>query len=420
MHIGEKIQYRRKELGLTQEELCKGICSITYLSKLENNKLETKEDLLILLCERLGLKVDDLLKNEYSDYMSKLRYLYKLVSDRDVNKLKLKIDELYSVQNLNNPILITAFDIILLEFYIINKNRKMSLDLKQAIIEKKDYLNDETRVWFYKVLGHYEFTFGDIIKSSDHFYKAKDLVDSSRQTHAHLEYLLGLVNTRLMLISRAILHTEKALEIYNAEINFNKIIDCKLLLGINYGNIGHYQMANKYYLNIVDALSSTNNKRMLGKVYHNLGYLNSENQDHQKAIYYYNKALEFKNNPIEKLSTIYLLSYEYKNQGNIDKAVNLCQYGLDIGKSKNIPFYYKIYILNQSMITDGFYQESFIEKLENEIIPFFLEQDPSSASECFDLLANIFANKKQYKRATFYYKKAIELQKTNKQKEILF
>ncbi|WP_372868138.1 helix-turn-helix domain-containing protein, partial [Planomicrobium okeanokoites] len=55
MTIGEVIKYFRKKNHMTQEILSEGICSIPYLSKLENNQLEPSNDILLHLCKRLGL-----------------------------------------------------------------------------------------------------------------------------------------------------------------------------------------------------------------------------------------------------------------------------------------------------------------------------------------------------------------------------
>ena len=37
--IGSLIKRKRKELNVTQDEISKGICSISYLSKIENNQI---------------------------------------------------------------------------------------------------------------------------------------------------------------------------------------------------------------------------------------------------------------------------------------------------------------------------------------------------------------------------------------------
>jgi len=58
MKIRETIKQARKEKGMSQKELCKGICSrLTYL-KYENNKSEISSDKLLKILDKLGLKIN--------------------------------------------------------------------------------------------------------------------------------------------------------------------------------------------------------------------------------------------------------------------------------------------------------------------------------------------------------------------------
>lgn len=52
---------KRKELGLSQKELSKGICTQATLSKFENNGKIPSMKILIQLCNRLGLSLDDII-----------------------------------------------------------------------------------------------------------------------------------------------------------------------------------------------------------------------------------------------------------------------------------------------------------------------------------------------------------------------
>lgn len=53
--IGSSIRKRRLEMKLTQEILAKGICSNTYISKIENNAIVVKRENLALIMERMNL-----------------------------------------------------------------------------------------------------------------------------------------------------------------------------------------------------------------------------------------------------------------------------------------------------------------------------------------------------------------------------
>lgn len=51
--IGKEIREFRKTYNLTQKELCKGICPVSHLGFIENNKVEAKPEVKQLLLERI-------------------------------------------------------------------------------------------------------------------------------------------------------------------------------------------------------------------------------------------------------------------------------------------------------------------------------------------------------------------------------
>ncbi|MED5015238.1 helix-turn-helix transcriptional regulator [Geobacillus stearothermophilus] len=59
MNIGQIIKIKRKELGLTQSEVCEGICSVTHLSKIENNTTNVADDVIQLICKRLNINIEE-------------------------------------------------------------------------------------------------------------------------------------------------------------------------------------------------------------------------------------------------------------------------------------------------------------------------------------------------------------------------
>ena len=73
--IGECIRQRRKELNLTQEQVCDGICDLVSLSRIENGKQTPRRSIINALLQRLGLPDD---------------HYYALVSENELEMEALK------------------------------------------------------------------------------------------------------------------------------------------------------------------------------------------------------------------------------------------------------------------------------------------------------------------------------------------
>lgn len=86
--IGALIRWRRSELGLSQEELADGICSVTTLSRIENGERMPTQNHLELLLQRIG----------YSDMM-----LQTFVDEKDfiAHELKYDIRQAYIENDIN-------------------------------------------------------------------------------------------------------------------------------------------------------------------------------------------------------------------------------------------------------------------------------------------------------------------------------
>lgn len=75
--IGKIIRKSRLEQNIKQAWLANGICSISYLSKIENNAIVSKEDILKLLLKRLNIEIKEVTNEEEFDYIDSLYLLYK-------------------------------------------------------------------------------------------------------------------------------------------------------------------------------------------------------------------------------------------------------------------------------------------------------------------------------------------------------
>ena len=58
MHYGRLLRQERLRQNLSQEGLCRGICTPSYLSKIEQGQVEPGEDILQGLFAALGLRLE--------------------------------------------------------------------------------------------------------------------------------------------------------------------------------------------------------------------------------------------------------------------------------------------------------------------------------------------------------------------------
>lgn len=75
VRIGDLIKKRRLSLGVSQEDVCEGICAVSTLSKIENGVSVPRKIMLDKLVDKLGIKSDD---------------YYNMVSDEDFDAEDLK------------------------------------------------------------------------------------------------------------------------------------------------------------------------------------------------------------------------------------------------------------------------------------------------------------------------------------------
>ncbi len=82
MFLNKTIIKRRKELKISQIELSKGVCTQATISKLEKQGLAPSSDILVKLCKRLNLTLNDV----FSDF-----------NDEVKEKMQEKIDQSFKL-----------------------------------------------------------------------------------------------------------------------------------------------------------------------------------------------------------------------------------------------------------------------------------------------------------------------------------
>ncbi|WP_175991433.1 helix-turn-helix transcriptional regulator [Bacillus sp. Marseille-Q1617] len=408
MNIGSKIRFHRQKRNLTQEELSKGIISVSYLSKLENNQVTPSDDIIGLLCERLGVSSLQSDGQELNQLLEKWNHslLWKNLQEAESYHEQIKT-QLEDTDNLTPQL---YYQILCIRFELIHSKLDQARNHIIHIHNHYRELSDTLRFYYHKYKGNYYYLLQQYekarteLKEAETYYVLGSVVNEEER--ADLYYLFSLVLTRLNVYRLAIYYGEKSLSIFQGVYFQKRCAEVHLLLGICYRRIRYSEEALKHYEWANFISSSINYNSLSSMVEQNLGYLKSVMNKSEEAILHYSRSIELKESDMEgKLNSILALVKEYfkLNQFNqvrywLPKGLELCS--RDVFPDKYYQLSYYDYALND--FANGF--EYFMKE---HTLPYFKENGELLLyAEYSKFLGQYYQGIRKYKNAAFHLKEA--------------
>lgn len=408
--VGQRIRYYRKTKGLTQEELAQGICSVSYLSKIEKGDAKSSEEVINMLCERLGISPEEV---DESKILEMLNEWNMMMVNRQFGEAEATFQEVNeNMKGISQPNLLLRYQLFKARYYLVQSTPNLSLakDELNKVNELFEQLPNDLKFYFYTFNGMYSNYISRYQEALDFFEKAdKQFNQTSNLSDieaATVYYFLGLTHNYLLHISSVANYAYKAIGIFDREYCYSRSADCQILLGLSYRRARNYEKA-KYHLNLALKYSTVfQDKYTSGVILHNLGYVAACQNQHYKAIDYLKQSLIYKEDRgtiHNTAGTLYLLATEYYIVGEIKEAKELIYQGLKIVNS-NHEVYYHLKQL-EFQVTGNEKDPEFTKFLSRDSIPFFKEkgilEHEATHSE---LLADIYFEQGQYKKASLYYR----------------
>lgn len=409
---GEKIRFYRNKIGLTQEELCYGICSPAYLSKLENNKIKPKEDVLQLLCDRLNISLDDLTNLHSSKYFKALLNWYDSIKRRDRERSKQNfsfIKELMTEKN-DDIELQWLYKLFLLRYYIFTSNKIISSKLFEEVLKNKNNYSSDVMHFYYNFIGLYYYSNGYFEKALLSFEKSTICSDANNYFEPELIYNLALVQSKLGRQSISILNTYKALHMFHEEMKVNRVIDCYILLGINFNRVQEYELAEKLTKKALENAHYHDDPLIVCTIYHNLGLVESNKGNSEQAIQYFYKSISYEDK--QSINTLYLLAKEYFLLGNNEKAQEIITEGLSISETQS-EYSIKLKLLEYD-VKGLNCSTDYLNCLKRAYEFFTSKKDLYNVCFIAELIATYYQDHSHYKKATKFYSIAYSVRKTGK------
>lgn len=421
MMIGHVIRSERLKKNMKQSYLAKGICSPSYLSKIENNSTEPSDEILYLISEKLGIELN--FKDKNVDKLGKdkrlyLNEIYKEISiQRSENYAEQVYKELTELKFSFNDNDFYLYCLVNLRVLVILKDNKSIMSLLNPLMRDKEKLNDYESYLLSKILGMFYFVNNNLKDSIENFEDALNIskhVKLPSWDQADLYYMYSLASLSNQQNVKAIEYSEMSLKFFNENFLFERSIESLIIQGIAYKNSLDYKASLKSYQRAMEIVEKFNNYKFKSIIFQNLGSLYTKLEDYNLALKYYLKSLKLKNNLDKKLITILSIIQIYSRLQEFHEMNMWVQKGFEeIGENKE----YEQYIIHfnvYKLLGEGDNEE--IELYLPKAIQYFEKiKDYRHTYKYCIRMALLLQSVKKYKSASFYFEKAFHFQNATKE-----
>lgn len=398
MKIGSLIKYHRTKLGMTQNELAMGICSIPHLSKIENNSKEGNHETIRLLLEKLNIQLQEVNHSEkqikwllnklqkhiiYSEEEKARQIMEKL---KEYEELIVFTDSiyLYELYKLRYYVYLNNCDLAEIQLNWLNQNVK-------NFSQYEGYLHSFFSALVFLLRGKY-------VEADQKFScLLRDYADLGA-FEGDVYYHLAIVKGRLEESSQAIFYGRKALAIYKDEFNFKRILNTLLSLSLNYTQGKVYNEAIEVYEHLLRNVELLQQHHLLPQIYHNMGDLYQKKGEYATALVYFEKSVLLMSKSNEHyLICLFNLAYvQYQMKKVEESKKNFLLLKRESKKSRifNLLAIYYLHLLEND-------KEKAVEYLEVYLIPYISRKEELKETHRYfsKLLSQCYLNAGEYEKA---------------------
>ncbi|MCM3691853.1 helix-turn-helix domain-containing protein [Neobacillus niacini] len=346
MSIGKVIYYHRRKQNKTQEQLCQGICSVTHLSKIENNVKEANLKTLQMLCDRLDISIEE--ENKKSELVrQKLDIFYGTMERLHQEKASVIYKELQDCKEyVHCTDMIYQYELYMLRYHLLMDDfsafEKSSRGIHNYLSKFSPF---ESYVWDLLQAIYYgkkeQFSQALLFLT-----KNEELAEQYQTRISEYYFFRSALHGHLCHYSLSIHYAYKALHVLQQTNNLLRMVHLKMILAVNFIYIGEFDKGKEMLgqtLNDAEMLQDTDTKALS---LHNLGFLYYRQGKIEESLDYYSQALQHK----EKNSASYYITISYLAEALLSfsqnkKVAHLLSEVLDTFHDQKSPRYIELKIL---------------------------------------------------------------------------
>lgn len=409
--IGKQVFYKRLQQKMTQEELCQGICSVSYLSKIENGKIEASEEILQLLCTRLEIAVTDLrdveedVKGKLDEWLNALVHLDKQQVERIYEELQGEMKHVLDFEIIN-------YYKLLYTRYLIMKRDLVALEEELDKLKKvyKKYSPFQKMLYTYSRALLYSLQY-KYTQALEYLLQTETMAKALGYYETGIYYNLALTYSQMEIDHMTLYFANVALEGFKSEYKFRNIINCKFLIAFSYTRKKQYNEAMEIYNHILrEANSFADKDNIMSIALNNIGYLYYRQKNYVKAKEYYIECLKYKKEEdMNYIDAMYELSLQCIQLGEFEDAKKWIEKGIFAAK-KAERYKGMLYLLLSLQYKYFEKRDTYKRFLETEVVPFLkAENNIKDLKTIYLELAEYLEECADFKESNYYYKLAIKL-----------
>ena len=391
MSIGRIIYYHRKKQSKTQEQLCKGICSTTHLSKIENSSKEGNLETLELLCKRLGVSIEEetaktlYLKRQLAQFYEAIERLHRDHAERLYQELEKHRDYIQCTE------MVYLYELYMLRYLLFTNSpteyERASLGLKKNMSKFSSF---EKYLWeFFQ--GIYYGQKQQYSKAIAIFDEIEDKADLYSDKVTDYHYYKAANHGLLKHFTLSLHYSHKALRIFQNTGNILRILHVKIGLSANLIYINDLERAEDLlHTALNDAEMLKDNESKITAL-HNFGLLNRKKGSLQKSLDYFSQSLKLKKkHTMSYYGTLVELVQVLLDLEESERAITLLQENLRDFKEQDSIKYIELMVLYLDAIKDD---KRLCDYLIDRGLPMMKQYDLYKSATFSERLAAYFKEK---------------------------
>ena len=398
-----------------------GICTTSYLSRIENGLVEPNETVYRMLFERLHLDFTAYIEEGKSQVQLFEQIYEKLLSNEKINKEE--IEELHLLyEQRTTPSIQVQVDLVYCR-YLLSEDCVdeaagilTSLnDLLSPSASREWQIFVAVKTYFELMIGSYDAILNREFQTNSKFYLSK----SSSFEQANYVYHLAFSSHRAYQFSLAKLYIQEAIQLFKYQ--YKPLFQLKLysMHGVILNGLGQVEAALKEYHAAIDLLQhvpaiATDNQ--WSSIYNNLAFAYESDKQYTQAIKYYEKALTFQQDIHTRINYTRTLLFGGVKELFSEKLQALSNNDFIEGSHHQMQFFL-MQAFEQIDELEGL--EEFY-KIEKKVFKYFIEEQHIELILSYGpLVTKIYEDSKQYKRATELYRLLFETSEKMRPKAML-